>query len=185
MCVLLFSHPSFKHLIASSLLAHFKEKSRAQRTPWFPKLCSLNCTGERYDFIIYSLLCLLLWEEKMMQGVCSLGYGVQFHDLLSGSILGGYESHTDLGKKIPSERICLYFSSFSLPSRCAKPPSSLVKSFLVKSQNLTCLIFLLENVGSVCILLVFPLHQSYRALLWLQNLLCWRGGTPFELMVKK
>lgn len=90
--------------------------------------------------------------------------GVQFHDSLSDSMLGGYKSCTDLGKKIPSKRICLYFSSFSLPSKCAKPPPSLVKLFLVKCQNLTCLIFLLENKGSVCILLVFPLHQSYKAL---------------------
>lgn len=89
------------------------------------------------------------------------------------------------GKKIPSKSICLYFSSFSLASRCAKPLSSLVKCFLVKYQNSTCLFFLLENIGSVCIFLVFPLHRSYKALVWLQNLLCWRGGIPFELMVKK
>lgn len=125
------------NILLPLLFTHITDKPRSQRTPLFPELCSLNCTRETYCFIIFFLLCLLLWEGKMTWGVCPLGYRVPFSDLLFGSMLTGYESCTDLGKNFPSKKICLYVSSFLLFSRCAKSLSSLVKWFLLKCQNLT------------------------------------------------
>lgn len=147
----------------------------------------LNCMAERmiylYIYIFNFFLLCHLMERKTDARGASLGLQTPVRDLFSGSKAGGLLSWPDLGKKIQSERICLGFIFVSLPSRCAKPPSSLVKCFQWSVR--ACLMFVLEKAGSACIPLVLPLHQSHRARARLQNLLCWRDGIPPECWERK
>lgn len=49
-----------------------------------------------------------------MRGVCPLGYGVQFHDLLSGSMLGSYKSWEEDPKQEHLFVFQFFFSCFQM-----------------------------------------------------------------------